>query len=933
MKNNKCKYLAIALCTLGTVAAAQEPATADTVGARPAVRLAFRDVAASDVLVGATSLNYNEVIEKDYMTYPFSDLDAFISGGTNGWGGSYQVLIDGVPRPVDNIKPDEIESISFLKGAGACALYGSHAAKGVVLITTKRGQTGDLRIKTRVNTGWNVAKAYPEYLGAAEYMVLYNQARANDGLDPLYSDEEIYNTASGTNPYRYPDVDFYDSEWIRKAYNRTDATVELDGGSDLARYYANVSYYRNGSYFKEGEAGKSYTDRFNVRGNVDIDISDHIKSYVDANVSFYNSRGYTGANYWSAASTWRPNRMAPFIPVDYIDPNATEAWNEINASSNIIDGKFIGGSLTDKTNVFADMLVSGESKATYRKLQFETGLVIDLSPLTQGLSFATQFGMDYSTSYNQSYSDSYKSFCPIWSNYNGHDVIIGFKDTATEDKHSGVQNLSNSSTDQTYAFDARFNYDRTFGLHSVGAIALLRGFQYRYTGEYHAESDASVGFNVHYDFGKRYFADFSGSVVHTAKLAEGHRNALSSALTLGWNVARESFMEGGIFNCLTVSASLGNLANDVDINGYNSYVGAFSEKGAWWSWNGAQSFQSTVAKRGANEGLDFVRNKEIAVGLRAGIMDDMLTLSASAFVNRQEGLIISSDAQMPEYMMSYYPESSFIPYINYNDDLRRGIDFALGFNRSFGELELGVLLTGMLSTNEAAKRDDTAYEYDYQKREGRYIDGFWGYECLGFFADQADIDASADQTSFGQTIRPGDLKYKDQNADGKIDSKDQVELGRWGNPFTYGVGITAKYRGLTLFVAGSGSYGATASKSGSYYRMSGEDKYSVEARRAWTPETAATASLPRLTTMSAGNNNAESDFWTYKNNRFDIGKVQLTYDLPSTLFEGSRLLREAQVYVSGANLLTLSKEREHLERNVGSAPQARFYNLGIKVTF
>lgn len=936
MKYNQYKYLVAALCAANaTISMAQEQEATnaiDTLKAESKVQLAFREVAESEALLGVSSVNYRDVIAKDYMTYPFYDLDAFVAGGTITWGGSYLVLIDGVPRAINNIKPDEIETISFLKGAAAVALYGSHASKGAILVTTKRGTATDLAINVRANTGWNVAKSYPKYLGSAEYMVLYNEARVNDGLDPLYSESDIYHYASGENPYRYPNVDFYSSEYLKKTYNRSDVTAEIEGGNDKAQFYTNISFYNVGTPFKKGEAKDSYTNRFNVRGNVDINISDYIKARIDANVTFYNQRGYSGANYWEAASTWRPNRIAPFIPISYIDENATDALTQVKNTNNTIDGQFIAGTSLDPSNVFADMYISGSSKYVSRQFQSEVGLDIDMSFLTEGLSFHSQFAMDYASDYTERYNDKYKSFEPIWSNYNGKDVIIGFKETGTKDEHTGDMNLDKNASNQTFAFDARFNYDRTFGEHSIGAIALVRGFQYRYTGKYHSESDASLGFNLHYDFAKRYFVDLTGSVVHTAKLAKDKRNTFSPAVTLGWNIAKESFMDGSIFDNLTLSASASNLANDIDIEDYNMYVGTYSETGAWWAWTD-QSQQSTVAKRGQNDDLDFIRNKEIAVGLNASLLNKMFTFKANAFINRQEGLLITSASQMPSYMMSYYPESSFIPYINYNEDMRKGVEFALGYNKKIGEVDFSALLTGMYSTNEAVKRDDTAFEEDYQKREGKYLDGRWGYECLGFFKDESDIAASPDQSSFGQTIKPGDLKYKDQNGDGVIDSKDQVELGEYGNPFCYGIGLTAKYKGFTLFVAGYGSVGATASKQLSYYMPTGDNKYSVEARNRWTPETANSAKAPRLTTTAGQNNAQSSDFWTYKHADFNIGKVQLTYDFPATLFAGRKVLHGAQVYVSGSDLLKLSKEREYEELNIGSAPQNRFYNLGVKVTF
>lgn len=943
MKYNKYKYLVAALCAANAaMAMAQETVASDTLPEQSKVQLAFRTVEANETLVGVEALDYKEVIAKDYLTYPLNDLLAFVAGGANTYGGSYLILIDGIPRPIDNLKPDEIETVSFLKGANAVALYGSHAAKGVILIKTKRGTANDIAINLRANTGWNVAKSYPKYLGSAEYMSLYNEARKRDGLPALYSDEEIYHYASGENPYRYPDVDFYSSDYIKKAYNRTDVTAEIDGGNDRAQYYTNISFYNIGSEFKVGEAKKSYTNRFSVRGNVDIKISDYIKSYVDANITFYNSRGYTtnSTSFYGAAATWRPNRIAPFIPVEYVDPNATDALNQLAATNNILNGKFIAGSITDPTNVFADLYVGGSAKHTYRKLQFETGLDVDLSQLTEGLSFHTQFGMDYASDYTESYHDKYKSFHPIWSNYNGKDVIVRFEETGTKDEHTGNLNLSKGDSDMTLAFDANFNYDRVVDDHSFGAVAVLRGFQYRYTGEYHSESDASVGLNLHYDFAKKYFVDATGSVVHTAKLAKENRNGFSPAITVGWNLAKESFLEDGIFNNLTLSVGAANLATDTNIDGYNSYIGSYSETGAWWAWTD-QSQQSTVSKRGWNKGLEMVRNKEVSVGVNAAMLDNMLTFKVTAYRNSEKGLVIGAGSQLPEYMLSYYPESSFIHNINYNANLRKGIEFQLGFNKKFGDVEFSALLNGIVNTNEATKRDDTAYEYDYQKRQGKYIDGFWGYECLGFISKE-DADAAngavkkegvADQSYFGQKLAAGDLKYKDQNGDGKIDEKDAVELGRYGSSLEAGLGLTAKYRGFVLFVSSTGVAGGLSSKNASYFRPVGEDKYSINARDRWTEETAETAKAPRLTTSNGANNTVNSDFWTFKNNAFYLDKVQLTYNFPTTMFEGNKLLHDAQVYVSGSNLLTAAKEKDWLELNVGGSAQTRFYNLGVKVTF
>lgn len=254
MKNNKFIILSALLALSAATPAEAQIDAADSAQ----VNVAFRKVAKEDIMGGVSSVNYRDLMEKNYNTYSLDNMQGYVAGynGNGMWGFTDQlVLIDGVPRDANNVLPSEIEEITFLKGAQAVVLYGSRAAKGAVLITTKRGRVTDgLKVDARVNTGWNVAKDYTEYLSSAEYMSLYNEARANYGLAPLYSSTDIYNYGSRENLYRYPDVDFYSSDYIKKAYNRTDATLEIDGGNDRAKFYSNVSYYRYGDYLNFGEA-------------------------------------------------------------------------------------------------------------------------------------------------------------------------------------------------------------------------------------------------------------------------------------------------------------------------------------------------------------------------------------------------------------------------------------------------------------------------------------------------------------------------------------------------------------------------------------------------------------------------------------------------------------------------------------------------------
>lgn len=891
-------------------------------------------------LGGVSTIDMQALSKKNNNTYANDNLQGYV-GGYNGatlWGmDDALILIDGVPRDINNVKPDEIANITFLKGAQAVVLYGSRGAKGVILITTKRGTEGKMKIDVNVNTGWNVAKSFPEYLGSAEYMTYYNMARANDGLSPLYSDQDIYNYGSGLNPYRYPNVNFYTDDYIKKAYNRTEATAEISGGSRLAKYYANVGYYRQGDLLNFGEAENDYTQRFNIRGNVDFTLNDWITAAVDANVSFYDQKTPAGANYWEAATTFRPNRVSPLIPISAIDPNAISTLTMAAGSQNIIDGCILGGSLTDKTNVFADYYAAGKSKWTSRQFQFDIALNFDLSRILKGLSFHTQFALDYNTSYTTSFNNEYATFEPTWANYQGVDVISSLNANETVDKKSGVQNINNSDDDQVIAFNAHFDYNRSFGEgHNVSAMLLANGYQQTLSGEYHRISNANLGLMAAYNYKERYFANFSAAVVHSARFAEGHREAFSPSFTLGWNLAKESFMENSIFNDLTLSASASSLNTDYGVDSYYIHKGSYvQDKETWWGWREGVSLNPTISERGSNPDLTFLKRKEFSINLKAAMFNNMLTADVSFFTNKLDGKIIEATNFYPSYFKVGYPNSSFFTSINHDADTRTGIDFSVYFQKKWGDFAFKGGVSGTYFKTNASKRDDTQYVDEYQKREGHALDAIWGYECLGFFADDADIAASADQSKLSSNIKPGDLKYKDQNGDGIINEQDQIDLGKaswYGAPFTLGLNFTAQYKNWSLFVLCAGGFGGNAIKNNSYWWVSGEDKYSEVVRGAWTPATAATATYPRLTTLNNANNEQTSTFWMYKTDRFDLAKVQVTYDLPSKLFTNT-WVSGMSAYISGSNLLTLAGERKILEMNVGSAPQTRFYNLGVKVSF
>lgn len=902
------------------------------------IQVAYRKVASNDLLGGVSMIDVEELIKKNYHTYSLDNMQGYV-GGWNGnslWGmDSYLVLVDGVPRDVSSVLPEEIEQITFLKGASAVVLYGSRAAKGVIHISTKKGKAEPFKINARANTGFHISKRYPEYLGSAEYMSLYNEARKNDGLPSLYSDEDIYHYAIGENPYRYPDIDFYSSDYLKKAYNRSDIMAEFTGGTERARFYTNIGYSRQGDVFKFGQAKNNYSSRLNIRGKVDVTFNDYVSASINANTVFNDSRS-ANEDYWAAASTMRPNRLSPLIPLSYIEENDINSWTLIKNSSNIIDGKyFLGGTQIDMTNVFADYYAAGYNKSTTRLFQFDTGIDFDLSSLLKGLSFHTQFAVDYATSYRTSYDNEYAVFEPVWSNYNGKDVIASLTKYGN-DRKPGVQNISGSISNQTLDFSGQFNYKTSVNdIHNISAMLIGAAYQQTQSGVYHRTANANLGLQLDYNYRDKYFAEIGSAVVHSAKLAKGHRNAFSPSLTLAWKLHNEDFLKNSqVVDELMLSASGSVLHTDLDISDFYMYTANYTQaEGAWWGWYDGAVERSTNSLRGSNEDLTFIKRKEFSLNARTSLWHNLINANVSFFINSMEGMIIRPSTLFPNYFFTYWPEASFIPYLNYNNDKRVGFDFNVNFNKRIEKVDLSLGVAGTYYDSEATRRDEN-YEWAYQSRVGHPVDGIWGLQSIGFFQNQQEIDNSPEQ-KFGGTVKPGDIKYVDQNNDGVIDGNDEVFLGRggwYGSPFTMGVNLTAKWNNFTFFVLGTGNFGAYGLKNDSYYWVYGDRKYSKVVRGRWTEETKDFAIYPRLTTESGNNNFRNSDFWLYKTDRFNLAKIQITYDFPKSMLRNF-FIHDISCYVSGSNLLTISNEREILEMNITSAPQTRFYNLGVKVVF
>ena len=903
------------------------------------VYLPFGQIDKKDLPGAISVLNPETYINRDYNLSVEGGMNGRVAGllwSNNIWGmENAMVMIDGVRREFADITLNEIQQISVLKGVNAASLYGSQAGKGIIFITTKKGEANTRKIGLRVNTGVSLPSALPNYLNSADYMTLYNEARRNDGLADFYTPAAIQNYRTG-NSFRFPSVDYYSSQYLKKYQNATDANAEFSGGNSNARFYSNIGFVNNSTLLNIGEGKNEHDNRLNVRGNVDLKLNDKISSSIYVSAIFSESRrarsSTANTNYWSNAASALPNRFTPLIPINLISANDKASLALVQASRNLIDGRYLlGGLQSFQTNPIADLYVAGYDRNIRRIFQVTNQINADLSSVMQGLSFHTLFNLDYSNSYLQSISNTYAVYNPIWSS-TSDSLSLSSSQKFGEDARPGTQNINNTAQRQNVAFASWFGYDRTIN-NDHNFSAKLLGYSSRITVNdiYQQITNSHLGLQVGYNYKHKYWADFTSTYANSTRLPQGNRTGFSPAGSIGWLLSSENFLVNSkVVNYLKLSASAGIINTDLDITRNNQdafyiYDNTYN-RGAGFTWNdGIQgSNQATTAAWGPNPNLTFPKRKEVNLSLEGSFFNNLLSLQTTVFKMQMAGLPTQRFSQYPNYF------STFIPYTNYNTNQRTGFDVMLNVNKKVGNVEFSLGTNITYATSKVTKRDELFLD-SYQNRAGKPVDAIFGLENNGFFMNQNDISSSPRQL-FGTELKPGDIKYKDQNADNIIDSRDEVMIGRFIAPFTYGVNLNISYKALNLFILGTGNNGGYGVMNNNYYWVSGDVKYSEVVWNRWTESTKTTATYPRLSTQQSANNFRTSDFWLYKTNRFNLSKVQLTYNLPDKVLS-KLFVKDLLVYVSGANLYTFAQNRKILELAVASTPQFRNYNVGIRANF
>jgi len=891
-------------------------------GERDDINIAFGKVKKGD-LVGAVSvIEPDEIIEYDNYQWLSSVLEGRITGmrgSSNIRGiGTPLFIVDGLPRDISNLTMNEVAQVTILKDLSSAVLFGSRAVNGVVLITTKRGEAYKKQLRVSGYYGIDVPIELPNYLPSAQYMELYNEARLNDGLTAPYDMATIENYKTG-NKYRYPNVDYYSSEYLKPLKSEFMATTELSGGNDVATYYANVGWMQSGSLLNFGEGKNGADNGFKIRGNVDLNINKYIKSAIDAVAIFDNTTNQTG-DFWGNASTYRPNLFAPLIPISMVRDSIRSI---VDARKTDVDGIYLlGGTSSYQTNAIAEGYAGGNLQTIGRTFSFNNRVDVDLNNLVKGLAFHTNVAFDFFMRYQQSVDNSYSVYTPTWEA--AEDSILILTKYAT-DTRTGDQIVGNSYFERRFGFYGMFDYNRTFSdVHNIYATLVGYGQRLKTQGDEQGQKDFNLGLRLAYTYNKKYLVDLSAALVNSVKLPDNSRIALAPTVGLAWIISSEDFMSSLTFlDYLKLRASAGILRSDAGIDGFYYYDNVYTTSSSYNWYEGTYSRSGVISSRGGNVDLAFESRKEINIGFEGSLFNRMLEVDANLFTSQYYDQITRPSTLYPSFYANY------LPYSNYDNNAYKGAELGLKINKKIGDVSLSVGANALYAESKVKVRDEV-WENDYQYRTGKPTDATFALVAEGLFEDQADINGHALQ-AFG-TVQPGDIKYVDQNKDGVVNANDQVMIGRSAAPFSYGLDVRVSYKSFTLYARGFGRNGADAYTNSNYYWVDGDDKYTDFILNRWTPITKATATFPRLSSKTNSNNFQNSTYWLYKNDYFDLKRVQLSYELPVSVAK-MLFMKRLNCYVDATNLFLVSKYREIRELNVGAEPQYRTFSLGIKTLF
>lgn len=822
--------------------------------------------------------------------------------GTFGPGKDILVLVDGFECPFDQLLPEEIETISLLKDASAVTLYGMRGANGVLLITTKKGKEGPLTVNSSAQIGFESPQRQPEFLGSYDYARLYNEALSNDGLPLQYSESDLSAYKSGTDPYLYPDVNWYD-ELLRDVAPVSKYNVSLSGGKKDVRYFVMLGYLnRSGIYKKTADqsdfSSNSNYNQFNVRTNVDIDLSSKFSASVNMGVTLANKKNPAGYN---------TNDI--FNKMSRIPPNAFPVYN-MNTS-------YGGNSLY--TNPWGDMLESGNYSSNYRTFQSAIKLKYLLDMITDGLSISAA----------ASFNDRFRSYSSKSRTYSRFLVSQDESGEIEYRKFGEPTSLAASENQfdqwRNVGFQSFLNYQKSIEDNMIDASFGYDMGTYTLNGEKTSFIHHGINGRISYAYQTKYIGEVSFGYYGSNGYREGNRYGLFPGASLGWIVSNEDFLKNNnVVNYLKLKTSFGISGNNALGDQRFRYDQYYAATGSYIYGN--TSLQGYREATIANPNLTWEKKKEFNFGFDAEFIN-CLNFGFDVFWQNRYDILTSPVSLIPGFAGMYTPQ------LNAGKVDNKGFEAQIGYEGKYSnDLTFFADLNIWYAKSKITSIPEEIKENQYQLSKGKPVGQPFLLEYLGFFQNASEINNSPFQNF--DAVQSGDIKYKDQNNDGVVDERDFYPIGYSNIPeLSFGLNLGLEYKNVYLNTFIQGVTNRSVYLSGSnFYAFQNDGKVSSMALDRWTSDTQESAIYPRLSSKNNSNNFQSSSFWQRDGSFVNLRNVELGYKIPSTLLNKNGI-KDATLFISANNLLKFDYVRIADPEIITGYPAMRVFNIGAKIQF
>jgi TonB-linked SusC/RagA family outer membrane protein len=867
----------------------------------------------------------------------------FVRGVTTfGYASSPLILLDGFEvdaNALARVDPDNIASFSVLKDATSAALYGSKGANGVIMVTTKKGQAGAPKISFRVEGRLSTPTKVQKTVDGITYMNLYNQAQFNDNplLEPYYNAQKIQNTMEGLNEYAYPNINWYDEMFNSNAFNQY-YNFNVSGGGSVVRYYLAVSYNKEEGILKNNRLNNFKNnidiDRFNILANITMDLTPTTVFDINMNSIFENYTGPLDNTDDVFKSVMNSNPVE--FPKFYL-PDEDHAYVK-----HTLFGSDATGSMM---NPFAQM-VRGYKDGSTGRITSQFSLDQNLDALTEGLMARGKVSIK-----SDSYHESKRSYTPYLYNIKNYDA---FNDTyVLQEVRRGTDALGDPEQWRDGVFrlylEGGLTYARRFaGVHDVSGLLIYTQEEIKNTSGNPGSIQRTLpqrlqGMRARFNYGfdDRYLAEMSLTYTGSEKFASDHRWGIFPAMGVGYILSNESYWEPlqDVMPMFKLKYSLGMVGND-QIAGPEDRFFFLSDidPGSWgyrWGRNFNSSYGGFNINRYANPQITW----EIAVKQNVGFEMDLFKNRALKVIveyfteNREQ--IYQARANLPETM-----GLTSNVYGNVGEVKSAGWDGSIDLNHSFNkDLWLSGRFNFTYAHNEIIENEEPEYRWSYLSNIGWPINTWKGYIAERLFIDEADV-ANSPRQELGGIVRAGDIKYKDINGDGRVNSDDQVHIGYPIVPeITYGFGLSGGYKNfdLSFFMQGQDrvSFFINPNNIAPFVEQRNAMQYIADDH--WNPNNpVAKAFWPRLSASYNDNNNVSNSTWWIRNGRFlRMKNAELGYTLPKNFFPSTGI-ESLRLYLAGQNLFNLSDFKLWDPEMGGEGfnyPLQKVYSVGLTVSF